>query len=177
MATSVNYLSEIQTGETIKAIHVNQFVNALSGSEAYDISISGSLTLTGSVQSQDGYTGSLLGDVTGTADTGSKANNILISNNATIDNDYRIAFISPTSITNPGTNFYAPLATDSGSDGSGLSYNPSTDVLTVGRISGSNDGSAVDFVGTASHALNAGTFTEYITASYNDTTIYPQKDN
>jgi len=67
MANSVNYLSQIQTGQTIQAVHVNQFVNALTGSEAYDIYISGSLTLTGSVDSLNGYTGSLKG----TADTGS----------------------------------------------------------------------------------------------------------
>ena len=67
MANNVNYLSQIQTGQTIQAVHVNQFVYALTGSEAYDIYISGSLTLTGSVDSLNGYTGSLKG----TADTGS----------------------------------------------------------------------------------------------------------
>lgn len=47
MANAVNYLSQIQTGQTIQAVHVNQFVNALSGSQAYDLTISGSLTVIG----------------------------------------------------------------------------------------------------------------------------------
>ena len=41
MANAVNYLSQIQTGQTIQAVHVNQFVDALSGSQAYDLVTSG----------------------------------------------------------------------------------------------------------------------------------------
>jgi hypothetical protein len=47
MANAVNYLSQIQTGQTIQAVHVNQFVNALSGSVAYDLVTSGSYRIIG----------------------------------------------------------------------------------------------------------------------------------
>ena len=163
MANSVNYLSQIQSGQTIQAVHVNQFVYALTGSEAYDINISGSLTLTGSVDSQNGFTGSLLGNVKGTADTGSKANNIVVNNNATTNLNYRLTYVSDASMPEIGTATYLPLYADSGSDGSGLQYNPSTNSLTASY-----------FNGTASYSSTAAVFEEYITGSYNGTTIYPQ---
>jgi hypothetical protein len=47
MANAVNYLAQIQTGQTIQAVHVNQFVNALSGSVAYDLVTSGSYRIVG----------------------------------------------------------------------------------------------------------------------------------
>jgi hypothetical protein len=47
MANAVNYLAQIQTGQTIQAVHVNQFVNALSGSVAYDLVTSGSYRIIG----------------------------------------------------------------------------------------------------------------------------------
>ena len=51
----------IETNYLIQAYHVSQSIDALTGAEAYDITISGSLQLTGSVKSRDGYTGSLFG--------------------------------------------------------------------------------------------------------------------
>jgi hypothetical protein len=163
MANSVNYLSQIQTGQTIQAVHVNQFVYALTGSEAYNIYISGSLTLTGSVASLNGFTGSLKG----TADTGSKANNILISNFGTTDKIYRLAFVDPASIPSIGNNFYNSLIVDSGSDGSGLSYNPSTNSLTSSFFVG-------DLIGTSSHSITSSVTNNYIPGTANFTTIYPQ---
>ena len=163
MANSVNYLSQIQTGQTIQAVHVNQFVYALTGSEAYDIYISGSLTLTGSVASLNGFTGSLKG----TADTGSKANNILISNLGTTNKIYRLAFVDPAGIPSIGNNFYDSLVVDSGSDGSGLSYNPSTNALTSSYFVG-------DVIGTASYASTSSVTNNYIPGTANFTTIYPQ---
>ena len=52
----------ISNGGTIQASHVTQSVDALTGTIAYDIKISGSLNLTGSVNSLNGYTGSLNGN-------------------------------------------------------------------------------------------------------------------
>ena len=52
----------ISNGGTIQASHVTQSVDALTGTIAYDIKISGSLTLTGSVSSLSGFTGSLVGN-------------------------------------------------------------------------------------------------------------------
>jgi hypothetical protein len=51
----------ITTGQTIQPFHVTQSVDAFTGLTAYDITISGSLTLTGSVSSLNGFTGNLTG--------------------------------------------------------------------------------------------------------------------
>jgi hypothetical protein len=59
----------ITTGATIQVGHVTQSVDAFTGISQYDITISGSLTLTGSVSSLNGFTGSLKGDITGEAQT------------------------------------------------------------------------------------------------------------
>ena len=48
MAKCLNYESEIQQGEIVQSWHVSQSVDALTGADDYDITISGSLTLTGS---------------------------------------------------------------------------------------------------------------------------------
>ena len=53
--------TNISNGNTIQAADVSQSIDALTGTVAYDITISGSLQLTGSVKSRDGYTGSLFG--------------------------------------------------------------------------------------------------------------------
>jgi len=187
----------IEQNQTINAWHVTQSIDAFAGTVAYDVTLSGSLTLTGSVDSLNGYTGSLLGTASWAEDaisssyavtashaldavtasfviTASKANNVRVSNLPTNDTNYRLTFVTPTGLPDPSGADYTQLVVDSGSDGSGLYYNPSTDTLNSSIFSGSNDGSQVDFVGTASHALNAGEFTQYVTASYNSTTIYPQ---
>jgi len=59
----------ITTGATIQVGHVTQSIDAFSKVTAYDISLSGSLTLTGSVSSYNGFTGSLQGDISGKAQT------------------------------------------------------------------------------------------------------------
>jgi hypothetical protein len=61
----------ITTSNTIEAWHVSQSVDAFTGIAAYDISISGSLRVTGSVVSTQGmsgsFTGSFSGNLSGTA--------------------------------------------------------------------------------------------------------------
>ena len=48
MAKTLNqYSSSLSPGKIIKSDHINQFVDAFTGNEAYDILISGSLTLNG----------------------------------------------------------------------------------------------------------------------------------
>lgn len=49
MANKLQYLSQITTGQTIQASHISQLINALSGSEAYDLTVSGSLTVIGTL--------------------------------------------------------------------------------------------------------------------------------
>jgi hypothetical protein len=65
----------ITPGQTIQPFHVTQSVDAFTGITAYDITISGSLTLTGSVLSQNGFTGNLIG-------TSSWATNAVAANTA-----------------------------------------------------------------------------------------------
>jgi len=68
--------SGILNGQTIQVGHVTQSIDAFTGTTAYDITLSGSLTLTGSVASLNGFTGSVLG-------TSSWAINSLTSNPST----------------------------------------------------------------------------------------------
>jgi len=49
MAEKFKYQSEIITGQIVQAQHVSQSVEAFTGVEEYDITISGSTTLTGSM--------------------------------------------------------------------------------------------------------------------------------
>jgi len=151
----------ITTNSTIQAWHVTQSVDALTGVVAYDITISGSLTLTGSVKSKDGFTGSLLG----TAATSSVAQSVKVTNNATTNQNFRLLFALESSLPNPNADGYAQPRFDSGSDGSGLYYNPSTNTLYASKISGSNDGSTPDFYGTASYANYANVAATAITAT------------
>ena len=67
--------SNIVNGNTIQAADVSQSIDAFTGTIAYDITLSGSLQLTGSVKSRNGYTGSLQGTAT-TATTATSASNI-----------------------------------------------------------------------------------------------------
>ena len=53
--------TNIATGNIITAAEVSQSVDAFTGAVAYDITLSGSLQLTGSVKSRNGFTGSLQG--------------------------------------------------------------------------------------------------------------------
>ena len=59
----------ITNGSTIQVGHVTQSVDAFTKQAAYDITLSGSLTLTGSVASQNGFTGSLVGNASTSTST------------------------------------------------------------------------------------------------------------
>jgi len=59
----------ITNGSTIQVGHVTQSVDAFTKQAAYDITLSGSLTLTGSVSSQNGFTGSLVGNASTSTST------------------------------------------------------------------------------------------------------------
>ena len=123
MATLDN--SNIVNGNTVETTDITQLYTALGTGNAGDI--------TGLVM-----TGSLKGDVSGTS---TNANFARINNNTTTPTIYSVLFAdSPVSSANK--QIYA----DSGSDGSGMHYQPSTDLLTV----------TASFAVTASHALNAG---------------------
>jgi hypothetical protein len=176
MANAVNYLSQIQTGQTIQAIHVNQFVEALSGSAAYDLVTSGSYTIIGPLYATASWATNALNAKT--ADSASKP---YIASNASTNTEYTLVFKNSTGTLND----YHQLAADGTN---GPYYNPSTNTLTVPVISGSSvqaasitgslSGSATTAV-TASYALTASyaaasSITTYTTGAYNGSTIYPQ---
>lgn len=151
MANAVNYLSQIQTGQTIQAVHVSQFVDALTGSVAYDLKVSGSLTV--------------IGPLTATA---SAANTVYVASNSSTNTDYTLVFKNNTG----GLNDYYQLAADGTN---GPYYNPSSNVLggvggltvsgSIGRfvsITGSLSGSVS---GTASFATSASYATTSATAT------------
>jgi len=135
---------EITQNYAIESWHVSQSVDALTGAAAYDITVSGSLTLTGSVNSLNGYTGSLLGNVIGTADSASKANQIVVSSSITSTNQFLVPFVADSTSGYPK---YSTLLVDSGSDYSGLWYQPSTNALSASLFIG-------DLTGTASLATD-----------------------
>jgi hypothetical protein len=143
MANAVNYLAQIQTGQTIQAVHVNQFVNALSGSEAYDLRVSGSLTVIGPLNA-----------------TASAANEIYVASNNSTNTDYTLVFKNSTA----GLDDYHQLAADGTN---GPYYNPSTNVLGgLGGLTVSGSiGRFVSITGSLSGSLN-GTASFATSASY-----------
>lgn len=132
----------ITTGNTIQAGHVTQSVDAFTGLVAYDIILSGSLVLTGSVRSQNGFTGSLFGtsswalrSVSGSyADASQQTNTVYVtSSNST--SPIAIALLNQTS---------SGAGTSGVRFDDGLKYQPSNDTLY-----------AANFEGTASVAVTA----------------------
>ena len=147
MANAVNYLAQIQTGQTIQAVHVSQFVDAFTGSVAYDLRTSGSFTI--------------IGPLTATA---SAASTVYVASNASTDTNYTLVFKNSAGALND----YYQLAADGTN---GPYYNPATNVLggtggitisgSIGRftsITGSLSGSVTgNLTGTATSASYAAT--------------------
>jgi hypothetical protein len=129
--------SGISNSSTIEAAHISQSIDALTGAAAYDIKISGSLTLTGSVQSQNGFTGSLFGTSSfSTLASVSISSSIATSASYSINSD---AAVTATSASYSLTTTSASFATTA-SFASTLS--PSATVVSA------------SYAVTASHALN-----------------------
>jgi len=158
MANAVNYLSQIQTGQTIQAVHVNQFVDALSGSVAYDLVTSGSYRIIGPLYATASWATNALNSKT--ADSGSK---VFIADNGSTDLPYTLVFKNSAAASND----YHQLAVD-GSNGP--YYNPSTNTLTVPVISGSSV-QAASFTGSLSGSV-VGTASFATSASYALTSSY-----
>ena len=165
MANAVNYLSQIQTGQTIQASHVNQFVNALSGSEAYDLVTSGSYTIIGPLYATASWATSASHALTSsyavsttsalTSSYAVSASKVFIADNGSTDLPYTLVFKNSAA----ALDNYHQLAAD-GSNGP--YYNPSSNTLTVPVISGSSVQAASitgslsgSVVGTASSATSA----------------------
>jgi hypothetical protein len=158
MANAVNYLAQIQTGQTIQAVHVNQFVNALSGSQAYDLVTSGSYRIIGPLYATASWATNALNAKL--ADSASKE---YIASNSSSNAEYTLVFKNSTGALND----YHQLAAD-GSNGP--YYNPSTNTLTVPILSGSSV-QAASFTGSLSGSV-AGTASFATSASYALTSSY-----
>lgn len=140
----------ITDGQTIQVGHVTQSIDAFTKVTAYDISLSGSLTLTGSLNSFNGFTGSFTGSLTGDASL-LKSNTYLLGNPTAPQNLKMIvgtakltagtvAFpVAELSLNTLGANCFI-TATLSGSGASSVSIGGlSAGVLTFNGSGGSND--------------------------------------
>jgi hypothetical protein len=141
--------SGIINGQTIQPIHVTQTIDALTAADAYDITISGSLTLTGSVSSLNGFTGNLVG-------TASRATEASITtqvrpSNTVSDFGYTLPYLSGTG--SLATMYYSAT---------GPTYNPTTETIT-----------SANFEGTASLATTASFAETYADPTFVDGPIYP----
>jgi hypothetical protein len=124
-------VDQIDQTYTIEAWHVSQSVDAFTAAKDYDIKISGSLTITGSLFATASH-----------AYSGSKV--YIASNNAT-DINYTLVFKNSTGAL--GSHY--ELAADGAN---GPYYNPSSNTLTVPIISGSSV-QATSFTGSLSGSV------------------------
>jgi hypothetical protein len=118
----------IVDGQIINAAQITQSIDALTGTEAYDITISGSFTLVGT---------------TGSGTFNRSIQTLQVEPNTTIpltDREYNIAFFNSTSSTP------TPLKWS----GTGPSFNPVTETLTVANFQGT-----ASFCATSSLAQTA----------------------
>lgn len=153
----------ITNGQTILVGHVTQSIDALNGTTAYDITISGSLTLTGSVSSLNGFTGNLVG--TASVATNASISNFVIPTNTVSNFGYNLPYLT-------GTGSTAGLAYSA----TGPRYNPVTETIKATTF----EGNALTST-TSSYALLAEdvqeTFTNNSTVNYFQGTIYTKFDN
>lgn len=134
-------IDQVDQNYTIEAWHVSQSIDAFTGVKAYDINLSGSLSITGSLFATASH-----------AYSGSK---IFIASNPSTDANYTLVFKNSTGAL--GSHY--ELAADGTN---GPYYNPSSNTLTAGIVSGSSanftslTGSLSGSVtGTASFATSA----------------------
>jgi hypothetical protein len=148
-------VDQVDQNYTIEAWHVSQSIDAFTGVKAYDINLSGSLSITGSLFATSSH-----------AYSGSK---VFIASNSSTNIDYTLVFKNSTGAL--GSHY--ELAADGAN---GPYYNPSSNTLTTGVVSGSSAnftsltgslyGSVIgNIIGTASFATSA---SQAITASYAD---------
>jgi hypothetical protein len=142
-------IDQVDQNYTIEAWHVSQSIDAFTGVEAYDINLSGSLSITGSLFATSSH-----------AYSGSK---VFIASNSSTNIDYTLVFKNSTGAL--GSHY--ELAAD-GSNGP--YYNPSTNTLTVPVISGSSV-QATSLTGSLSGSIT-GTASFATSASYALTSSY-----
>ena len=141
--------SNVSTGNTVDASDIQQLYTALGTGSPGTIDglvMTGSLNgnvvgnVTGDVTGD--LTGDVTGDVTGSMQgTATQSNFGRVTNNITTPTSYSVVFADAAT-----TVQYTNLFVDSGSDGSGMHYQPSTDTLQV----------TASYAITASYAMNGG---------------------
>jgi|694.fasta_scaffold44220_6 hypothetical protein len=140
MALTLSQTGIAQT-QTINAWHVTQSVDAFTGTNAYDITISGSLTVIGPLNA-----------------TASAANTAFIASNPSANTDFNLVFKNSTGALGD----YYQLAADGTN---GPYYNPSTNLLSglggltvsgsIGRFTSITGSLLGNVAGTASFATSA----------------------
>ncbi len=131
--------SNVSTGNTVDASDIQQLYTALGTGSPGTID---GLVMTGSLKGD--VEGDVTGDLTGNADTATTSTNSnfgRIANNITAPTSYSVVFADA-----PTSPSYKQLYVDSGSDGSGMHYQPSNNLLQV----------TSSYAVTASYALNGG---------------------
>ena len=94
-------------------------VNTLNSADSTAIQVTDALNVSGAVTAAGGFVGNLTGDVTGNADTATEATNVTVTANNTANETVYITFVD-------GATGTQGIETDTG-----LSYNPSTNVLST----------------------------------------------
>jgi hypothetical protein len=132
--------SGIVDGATVQPWHVTQSIDALTGTTAYDITISGSLTLTGSIKSLNGYTGSLFGTASW-AQSSSEAISSISSSYASVAEAISGAYVPSGSVTSTSVSLkcvtgYGKIPAGGGGGG-GINFIATINELD-GKILGAN---------------------------------------
>lgn len=119
--------TNIVNGQVIQAWNVTQSVDAFTGAEAYDITVSGSFTLSGPTTGSGYFTNAL-------------AANQIRPQNVAVNQDYTIPYLASTG--SLSALYYSAI---------GPKYNPTTNVLTTTA----SLAVTASYVGTANQATNA----------------------
>jgi len=144
--------SGISDSSTIRAAHISQSIDALTGAAAYDLKISGSLNLTGSVQSQNGFTGSLFG----TSSFATSAS-VSVSSSRALSASYSIISDAATTSTSASYSLTATSASFATTASFASSLSPSATVVSASYATTASFASSAlsaSYAVTASHALN-----------------------
>jgi len=147
--------SGISDSSTIEAAHISQSIDALTGAAAYNIKISGSLTLTGSVQSQNGFTGSLFG-----TSSFSTSASVSISSSIATSASYSINSDAAVTATSASYSLTATSASYATTASFASSLSPSATVVSASYATTASFASSAlsaSYATTASHALNTST--------------------
>jgi len=153
----------ITTGNTVKAFHVTQSVDAFTGTDAYDISLSGSLHITGSVFVDSGaipttisassriYASSFIGTNVSTTTLENQSGNVITIGDSLHLSATTSHITASGNISSSGDIFFNPSNALTGT--SVLTINPTTGQIfrtgSYGSSGGGGGGSTFPFTGSA----------------------------